>query len=123
MIFVVDACIARSMGDTDAVDPISQNCRNILMEISTKSHKIAVNDKLFGEYKDNASTFFKEWLLTMLWKRRIEDVNKSENLKLRNDIKTSICKKHKIIAEHGSIIAIVCKDVHLLESALVNINS
>jgi len=112
MIFVVDACIASSMGHEDSDDPISQNCRTILMEISNQSHTIAINDK------KNASKYFKEWFLIMLWKRRYEDVNGHEILKLRSQIIASIYEYYNTLEDQQATIAIVCKDVHLLEAAL-----
>jgi hypothetical protein len=122
MKFVVDACIACSMGAPETTDPISKNCRDVLMHIFTQSHKIVVSDHLFDEYQRNASRFFNDWFLTMLWKKRVEDVNGCENLKLRQRIKKRICDNHNDEEEQKAIIAIVLKDVHLLESALITDN-
>ncbi|GAB6285832.1 MAG: hypothetical protein STSR0009_20330 [Methanoregula sp.] len=119
MIFVVDACVACSMGGPEALDPISKNCRHTLMEIFSKYHTIAISDKILEEYKRNGSRFFRDWLISMISKSRFKDVNGCENQELRDRIKQNICIKHKIIEEQQAIIKIVFKDVHLLEAALV----
>lgn len=118
MIFVIDACIACSMGGPEAVDPTSKNCFDVLFQIFDQSHKIAVSDKLFDEYEKHYSGYFNDWFLTMIRKSSVEYISGCENLKLRDQIKANICKHHKVEVEQKAIIAIVCKDVHLLEAAL-----
>ena len=125
MIFVVDACVAHSMCGPDPhnkIDPLPKNCREILMEIYSQSHEIAISEKLFEEYKNNASRFFNEWLVMMISKSLIKYINRCENYELRERIEKNIRISHKVIQDQDAIIGIVLKDVHLLESALATDN-
>jgi len=116
MIFVVDACVAHAVGGLETTDPISKNCREILMEIFLKSHEIAISSKIIEEYNnDHTSNFFKEWYSDMVRKSCVKFLNKN-NPELLNKIKRKICSsKNK---DREAIYKIVIKDAHLLETAL-----
>jgi hypothetical protein len=86
------------------------------------SHEIAISDKLFDEYRDNASHFFIEWLSMMVSKNKIREISGCDNPQLRETLEEIICLIYTQDTEQNTVSEIVLKDIHLLEIAIVTDN-
>lgn len=108
LVLIIDADIARSSSTTE--HPVSSSGRKVLESIITSKHSICFCPKLLAEWKKHRSGYSTKWLASMFAKRKVEFTDSSHAIEaLLSEIEED--SKHKEIA---------LKDVHLIDSSLVN---
>lgn len=104
---VVDACIARSAGESD--DVTSTACRQVLLELRAICHRVVVGAELSAEYHRHMSRFFRKWLSSMAQKSKIVEVS-GIDAGLNRAITRSLPSGEDRVQAR--------KDLHLVDSAL-----
>lgn len=107
-ILVVDACIARSAGET--VHPVSTNCRLALMAISGNEFRIHMGPELLAEWQRHMGRFARTWLKEMIARRRIVSVSTP----CPDDIEPAVRRR----VQDANVLAAVLKDLHLICAAI-----
>jgi len=107
--FVIDASIAKSAGLS--ADIRSESCRLLLETITVAGHRIVLNELIVAEWDRHKSGFANLWLISMISKRKVSNVESSELAAFR-----------EAISEHFGSDRIpeslaVLKDAHLVEAA------
>jgi hypothetical protein len=110
MRIVVDVNVARSSGGLEAKNAHSCRCRNALITIYEKKHKIVLSNDLRAECIRHASEFSVEWYYSMKRDNLIEDIKDARDPELRERI---LCHFSDDGARRN-----VEKDIHLIEAAL-----
>lgn len=108
LVLIIDADIARSASSTE--HPVSSSGRKVLEVIMASKHTICFCPKLLEEWKKHRSGFTAKWLVSMYAKRKVTH-------KDNNHIIEDIISK---IDDHTKNKEIALKDVHLIDSSLVN---
>jgi len=72
---VVDANIARSAGDADAVHPRAKVCRDILIGALEAGHALVLTAAIHEEWSRHESVFAKGWRTSMFARRRVAAVD------------------------------------------------
>jgi len=98
---VDDASIGAAAGLTDF--PTSLRSREFLMEVLKISHRVVMTRDLAREWDNHQTRFSARWRAEMRSRRKIVDLEATENAEVRNQVRTS---------------AAVLKDLHLIEAAL-----
>ena len=105
---VIDASVARSAGETDAVDSV--NARRVLEEIRKICHRMVLTPYLEKEWETHRSRFAKAWQASMVSKRKVEVVpDPSDDDPLQQIPRLPVFSPKKAKA--------VRKDLHLLSAA------
>lgn len=94
---MVDASIGAAAGLTDF--PTSLRSREFLMEVLKISHRVV----MAREWDNHQTRFSARWRAEMRSRRKIVDLEATENAEVRNQVRSS---------------AAVLKDLHLIEAAL-----
>ncbi|MEN6576559.1 MAG: hypothetical protein ABFD90_09465 [Phycisphaerales bacterium] len=68
-LLVVDACVARSAGETK--NPISSCCRESLLGILNICHRVVMTDAIQSEWNRHMSRFTRKWLSSMVAKKKV----------------------------------------------------
>jgi len=106
---VVDASVARAAGGADAVHPTSTSCRDFLMAILDICHRVVRTDAIGDEWRRNASSFFRRWLVKMYGRKKVVRIQPPAHglqTKLSNALANPLD------------LAMAMKDVHLLDAAI-----
>lgn len=106
-VIVVDACVLRAAGTTDA--PMSSRCRAFLEKLRVSDHSVGVSPPILTEWVKHASRWSHRWRLRMTDLGKIRDVKWVRNNDLRRAIRTYLDESSQESAE---------KDAHLIETAL-----
>lgn len=109
-LLVVDASIARAAGDI-SLHPISLRCREALECIRNHNHKMAMSESIRAEWDHHQSRFARLWRLSMMARKQIVPLNEDD----LPDLGPRILKA----TSDESLQAIMIKDKHLLEAALI----
>ncbi len=124
---VIDASVARAAGEIKppavTEHQTSKSCRDFLLEVKKICHKIVMTDDIRLEWekveilegdhwrKGHQSRFSSRWLATMQDLDKLVELGESHDDLLRSEIEESASDKH--------LSAIMLKDVHLVEGALL----
>lgn len=109
-LLVVDASIARAAGDI-SLHPVSLRCRETLECIRDHRHKMAMSKSINLEWDQHQSKFARRWRLSMMARRQIVSLNEGD----LPDLGPRILKA----TSDEPLRAIMIKDKHLLEAALI----
>lgn len=105
---VVDACILRSAGPSDAVHPVASTCRETLKTILQEKHYVVISNQIRDEWRRHQGNFAVRWRVDMLARRRFVQSNSS-----LPDLWKAISKQ---LPEQEKRNA-AQKDFHLIEAA------
>jgi hypothetical protein len=105
---VVDACVLRGSGGTDA--PSSTGCRHALDAIYKRNHRVAITLQILEEWNKHQSIFARRWRGLMESFRRLDAVPEAPMSELRERISQGL----PLEANRSQAL----KDVHLVEAAL-----
>jgi hypothetical protein len=110
LIFVVDACVARSAG-TGTKTPVtpSQESYFFLKQLSESNHCVGFDDCLHHEWRTHHSVYAKQFLIRMHGAKRVCQFDRPELLKHVTQMTACFKNQHQPAAE---------KDRHLIEIAL-----
>ncbi|NDJ76978.1 MAG: hypothetical protein GYB65_12050 [Chloroflexi bacterium] len=114
-ILVIDADIARSAGEIDAVRSIPRLCRDFLMEVRSLGHGMAMSPTIYDEWRKHWSRFASTWYTQMEKRKRIVRYGYNDNNLENEALRQEIVERAR---DDGDCDAML-KDVHLLEVALV----
>jgi hypothetical protein len=109
-VLVIDASIARAAGDV-SMHPTSRSCREFLQAVRDLGHCMAMTDPIREEWNKHQSGFARQWRTSMMARRKIKPVEIPSRLSLEKRIKLAVVKK--------DVLAIIEKDRHLIEAALM----
>ncbi len=107
---VIDADVVHSAGETE--HPISSACRRFLETVLDVGHQVVMTDAILAEWHDHMSRYSRRWCRQMYGRRRVYRIEKDEERD--NNLRKRIDQ-----AVHRDQKAIVAKDVHLIEAAIV----
>lgn len=107
---VIDASIAFAAGDWESQDPRGILCRELLRAVRGSGHRIAWSRAIEVEWDRNQSPFAARWRATMLNLRKLQPVKDEVLEELREAIEWH--------SNDRNVVAIMLKDVHLIEAAL-----
>lgn len=96
----------------------SRACRDFLNTILNKKYQVIMSEQLWGEWKRHESRYAIFWMKAMTDKGRLLRRAIETNEDIRNKIRSSIEVK-----KDPTILLIVMKDMHLIETALVSDNT
>jgi len=88
-----------------------RECSNFLETLRDLEHRVAVSRALLKEWHDHQTRFAAAWLRSMFARRRVDVVEIQENTSLRDALQQA--------APRPRIAAILMKDAHLIELALL----
>jgi hypothetical protein len=106
---VVDASIARSCGDDNAIDSVAILCRDTLLAIRDSGLWVAMSPALMAEWVEHRSRFAVKWLGEMVDRRMIRAINPPEHQELRAAM---------ALVEDMGVRNLLQKDLLLAEAAL-----
>lgn len=112
---VIDACVARSAGETSAY-PASVQCRQCLLAIRDHKHYVVTTQSIKEEWRKHASTFSRRWLVNMTATKRVRVLDSKEIQPIAGLVDYLAQKNSK------SDLEAVFKDIHLLEAASMTEN-
>jgi len=69
-LLVVDACVARSAGETK--HPVSSSCRNALLAIRDICHRVIMTEPIQSEWDRHKSRFTRRWFMSMVARKKIQ---------------------------------------------------
>jgi len=107
---VIDTDVVQSSGSEKATDPRAVSCREFLRAVRSYNYRVVVTKEINAEWKRHRSGFAHEWKVSMYARRRIEDINPSENDTLLDKITTA--------TNDPDEVEVMQKDFHLLQAAL-----
>ncbi|MFM2432596.1 MAG: hypothetical protein RLZZ511_3810 [Cyanobacteriota bacterium] len=110
---VIDASIARSCGDENAIYPTSVRCRDFLMAVQEYQHKIVMTKEIKTEWDKHQSRFARQWLRQMIARKHL---NPLPDLPIDSELWTPI----EAMAQSDSERSAMTKDILLLEAALAS---
>jgi hypothetical protein len=126
--FVVDASIARAAGDADATDLKSTQCRDTLTSVLIVCHRMVLTPAVGAEWKKHRSKFARRWQKIMESRRKILYWDDTPLEQLRDQLREQTKNEkqhdphlklpHLIEAAVEKQLAIIFKDIHLVEAAL-----
>lgn len=67
-LLVIDACVARSAGETE--HPVSKACRECLLEVLRICHRVAVTEPILNEWNKHMSRFSRKWRCSMAARKK-----------------------------------------------------
>lgn len=105
---VVDCSIAQAAGSVESEHPCGIRCRDFLMKLRGRNHRLAWSNKIAEEWNKHRSKFATEWLFAM---HRLDNVR---------DVQSSLQLTEAIVdseLDQGIKDALI-KDSHLVEVAL-----
>jgi hypothetical protein len=108
---VIDASIARSCGDENAIYPTSVRCRDFLMAVQECQHKIVMTQDIKAEWDKHQSRFARQWLRQMIARKQL---NPLPDLPIAPELWAQI----EAMAQSDQERATMTKDILLLEAAL-----
>lgn len=107
---VIDADVVHSASETE--HPISSACRRFLETVLDVGHHVVITDAILAEWHNHMSRYSRRWRRQMYGRRRVYRIEKDNERD--NDLRNRIDR-----AVHRDQRAIVAKDVHLIEAAIV----
>ncbi len=109
---VIDASIARASGPPGSTHPVGAVCRNFLMAFRGVGHRAVFNGVVRAEWDKHQSKFAQAWLVSMFRMRKVRVVPDEPIDDLRDAIRDNF--------DDAGIVALLIKDVHLVEAALAS---
>lgn len=107
---VIDASVARSSGDENAVYPTSKHCRDFLSATLKVGHQAVMTEAIREEWNRHQSGFARQWRVSMAARRKLCIVNVAPDNNLRAKISG--------VAARPQDREAMLKDTHLLEAAI-----
>jgi hypothetical protein len=107
---VIDASVAGAAGNRTA-DP-SRLCTAALNAVVEVKHRVAMAATLLEEWKRHQTRFARRWLRSMYGHRLVDELDVGEDDSLRGRVERA--------APDADVAAILLKDAHLIELALVS---
>lgn len=107
---VIDASVARSSGDENAVYPTSKHCRDFLSATLDMGHQVVMTAAIRGEWNKHQSRFARAWRVTMVARRKLHIIEVAPDDNLREKISR--------VAARAEDREAMFKDAHLLEAAI-----
>lgn len=104
----MDADVVHSAGESE--HPISSACRRFLETVLDVGHHVVMTDAILEEWRRHMSKYSRRWRRQMYGRRLVIQIEVNEDETLRGRIDAAV---------HGDQRAIVAKDVHLIEAAIV----
>lgn len=105
---VVDCSIAQAAGSVESEHPRGIRCRDFLMSLRGRNHRIAWSSQIAEEWSEHRSRFAMDWLLAM---QRLGNVRRVQSqLQLAESIEETELDQ--------GVKAALIKDSHLVEAAL-----
>jgi hypothetical protein len=108
---VIDASIAQAASTLEAQHPTGSRCRDFLITVRGVCHRIAWSEAIKTEWDKHQSIFATQWRVSMVNLRQKLRPVKNE---LLEELRTAI-EGH---SKDRNVVAIMLKDVHLIEAAL-----
>ena len=108
---VIDADVAQGAGGKNATHPRSKHCRDFLNTVLSLRHRVVMTEKISNEWKGHQSRFARRWRVSMDARKKVDRIDSLEDNTLRDKIVTT--------TSDADEIAVMQKDFHLLEAALV----
>jgi hypothetical protein len=109
-LLVIDASIARAAGDASA-HPTAERCREFLQAVLDLCHRMVLTAPIQAEWNKHQSGFARRWRTSMMARKKVELVEIAPHHSLEKRIGRA--------ASSVFIAAIMEKDRHLIEAALV----
>src|SRR5262249_32018194 len=106
---VIDASVAGAAGDREATP--SRECSAFLEVLRDLKHHVAMSRPLLEEWHEHQTRFASSWLRSMFARRCVEMVEIEEDTALRTALQEAVPRPR--------IAAILLKDAHLIELALM----
>jgi hypothetical protein len=107
---VIDASVAQSPGDENAVYPTSKNCRDFLLAILDTGHQSVMTEAIRDEWNRHQSRFARRWRVSMVARRKLHFIDVALDDSLREKISHIALRMEDRKA--------MLKDTHLLEAAI-----
>jgi hypothetical protein len=107
---VIDASIARSSGDENAVFPTSKRCRDFLLATRDICHQAVMTAAIREEWNRHQSRFARAWRVSMVARRKLHIIDVPADEQLREKISQATTKTRDREA--------MLKDTHLIEAAI-----
>jgi hypothetical protein len=107
---VIDASVARSAGGAGATFPASKHCRDFLLQMRLRSHRVVFTEPVYAEWKKHESTFARTWRASMVARKMLVRSQVPEDPVLRDELKEA--------GETERGRSAMTKDAHLIEAAL-----
>jgi hypothetical protein len=85
---VVDANIARSAGNADALDATSKTCRAFLIGVRDTDHRIVSSEAIRDEWHKHQSNFARTLLVSMVARKKVCWVKAPANDELRGSVQS-----------------------------------
>ena len=108
-LLVIDASVACSCGDNEAVHPRAKQCRDFLIATLRICHKVVITPASWAEWKKHQSGFASRWRVSMTARKKVIRVTTEERTDAQKQVQLSC---------HGKRLAKAMKDCHLLDAAL-----
>jgi hypothetical protein len=109
-VLVIDASIAMAAGEI-SMHPTSRNCREFLQAVLDICHRMVLTKPIQDEWNRHQSSFARKWRASMMARKKIVLADVSADVCLQNEIARFVFNE--------STAAIIEKDRHLIEAALV----
>jgi hypothetical protein len=106
---VIDACVARSAGETE--HPVSSCCRKCLLAVQESGNFLVMTPEIAAEWKRHKSRFATTWRASMTARKRV--------IWLKDSALPSLRKRAGKFNE-SRCRAVIDKDLHLVEAALAS---
>ncbi|MFL6276724.1 MAG: hypothetical protein ACJ74G_16165 [Blastocatellia bacterium] len=107
---VIDASVARSSGDENAVFPTSKRCRDFLLATLDICHQAVMTEAIRDEWNRHQSRFARGWRVSMVARRKLHIIDVALDDHLRERIRR--------VATRTQDRETMLKDAHLLEAAI-----
>jgi hypothetical protein len=108
-VLVIDASLAPAAGEA-SMHPTSRHCREFLQAVLDLCHHMAITPDIQDEWNRHQSGFARRWRISMMARKKIESVDVSLHVALRQRIERAVGnKKYRTAIE---------KDRRLIEAAL-----
>jgi len=108
-VLVIDASVAGAASDREGTS--SRECTDFLRALQALKHRVALSTPLLEEWHRHETRYAATWLRSMFARKRVDSFKVEEDPGLRESLRQA--------APHPRIAAIVLKDAHLIEIALV----
>jgi hypothetical protein len=108
---VVDASVARAAGSFESRHPTGILCRDFLLAVRGVCHRIAWTEAIKAEWDKHESLFAQQWRVSMVRLGKLRPLQNADPTVIRDSLQ-----------EHcgdQDILAILLKDCHLIEAALL----
>jgi hypothetical protein len=109
-VLVIDASVARAAGDVSQ-HPTSRYCREFLQAVLQLCHRMAFTGPIQEEWNRHQSRFARQWRTSMMARKKIDPVVVPSGFLLEKRIKRSV--------RDSTVVAIIEKDLRLIEAAIV----